>query len=349
MRSFSIIVCCLAAVLAPVEGLAQTAPPTSAMGLPSAPGPQLGPDEQLYPFNDGQCSLIDQRSISQEKAKGYRSWKWFGACRFGVADGKGYIVTPVRTSAISFHHGLRVFDRLYINGWSFEAQDNYLPGQVRFVVLMPKKQDLDKLDKNSEFSLSTFTDATMRRAADTLGTGSFHCPYTGLGGKVPILDRRYEADARKLCEHNNAGQKGNPNAFYVERIHYEYDANGELALGDATHPNPVIPEIFLCAYASNHVDCQSAFDKALAPYRDRIERTIAHDTAAQAEALAAVDARYIPLVAAEAARYRAIASRIASQSPTYSAPRAPQLRAAMRTTRPTLKTRAATHARKVRP
>lgn len=75
--------------------------PFTAMRIPVAP------NEQMLPLQNG-CNLIVR--VGGYDAAGVGRMKWFGACRFGLAHGRGYLASdadksPSVLSAVSMHWG----------------------------------------------------------------------------------------------------------------------------------------------------------------------------------------------------------------------------------------------------
>lgn len=287
--------------------VAPTAGPVDRLtGLPLP----IQPWEKIAPFADGKCSGLLRKNETGDRF----TFSWLGACRFGLAHGKGLTVgQDGKYYFDTFNYGARVWsNRGTVQGWETVYYDDRSNGPVYRRVSLVKGKTFDPSSFRSILSAIQLARVN-GSAVESLfvGVRTFKCPLTTFVDApelVPTPEQR--RDAAKVCALETNRKEGGLIAFF-ERLPFSVVANEQWTVsGPRTHQVAICPK----AGAGATPDCSAAVQAMAAPYLDEINAVIAADADSAKRAEAEITQRFRPLELAARSRWTALASSLSTRS-----------------------------------
>lgn len=337
-----VLTACLALAM-PADTLAQgaTAPQTAATG-PVDPFTgmriPLAPNEVMLPLKNG-CNLITR--AGGYEAAGVGTMKWFGACRFGLAHGLGYLASNADKSPnelsptnMRWGHIILVKPAFKSNEYDVvQVETNMLSETIFLKERIPvmKSGGLGLFTRNGEFDISNLVmlsrwDDT-GRAYETLDVKKNVCPLFSVDSIEKELARETTpplsaaqirllaslcntALARLKAEGRVSGRvTGWPLTPYAD-VDYGY----YLLFYRSAHGG--YEDVTLCTTPASAEGCEAALRAMIAPYQARRDAMRVEGPVVAAAAAAELQRRFEPLEAARRQKIQAAALRYAAERKT---------------------------------
>jgi hypothetical protein len=276
----------------------------SATGSPPMPLP-LRPYERVVSFADGKCAMLDHALGNGMPSR----FRWFGACRFGLAHGSGLMIgADQKPRPVVFHYG------------TYDRRPDF-PGQEKTYwsdrSLNPNVSAVS-IGRGSRFDARSFSavgqQIYLSRWEGTTLTETFFgvlqltCPFTAFQDAPSfIVTAKARADAEQVCR-LDPGAGG----LFVLEVEKVFD----IASSTQAPLRPPRENVWVCAKEAvgSPADCTAMITVAIAPYLDRINAVIAADAGARGRAVADVTERFRPLEAAFRNALLARAARAVARS-----------------------------------
>ncbi len=303
--------------------------PFTAMRIPVAP------NEQMLPLKNG-CNLIVR--VGGYDAAGVGRMKWFGACRFGLAHGRGYLASdadksPSVLSAVSMHwgHMFSVNPAFTIDQYDVVQLETNSFSETLFLkepIPVMKSGSRGLFSRNGEFETSNLVMLSRwddkGRTYEALEVKKEACPIfipdsmeKSLAKEtlppfsaaqvrllVPLCNA---ALARLKAEGRVSGRvTGWPLTPYAD-VDYGY----YVVLYRSVPPG--YEDVTLCTTPASAEGCEAALKAVLAPYEARRDAMRVEGPVVAAAASAELQRRFEPLEAARRQKIQAVALRYAAE------------------------------------
>lgn len=294
----------------------EAAPPSSPPAQPfdpSVPPFPLRPGERLIPTKTPGCAVLIKAATPNDLAA-WPERRWQGGCRFGLVHGTGYLTSANgNAERWTFIYG-QFAQSTQVSGHTLSAKSSYKGGEAYERYSLKRAGSLDSFDFGDELAFDTVAaDGSFER--QWFSVGRYACQFKGLPETViPINQGKYEKDARSVCYKGLAGYGGNPAVYpdskYIALWRNRYDTNGNEIPGTRSL------EVAICTVTKDldynqrwKPPCNPAFNRLIAPIRQRILDMHAAKTANIAAADADAKARGEPYEAQLKAWVRDFARR----------------------------------------
>lgn len=334
-----VLTACLALAM-PADTLAQgSATPQIAATGPVDPFTgmriPLAPNEVMLPLKNG-CNLITR--AGGYDAAGVGTMKWFGACRFGLAHGRGYLASDADKSpnglsptTMRWGHIFSVRPAFKINEYDVVQVETNMLSETLFLkerIPVMKSGGLGLFTRNGEFEmgnlvmLSRWDDKT--RTYETLDVKKATCPIFLTNPMEKELARETipplsAAQIRLLAPHCNAA---------LARLKAEGRVSGRVTdwpltpYADVDYGYYVVfyrsahggyEDVTLCTTPASAEGCEAALRAMIAPYQARRDAMRVEGPVVAAAAAAELQRRFEPLEAARRQKIQAAALRYAAE------------------------------------
>lgn len=281
----------------------------------------LLPTEKLIPTADGKCNLLVKTTETATKL----NFSWLGACRFGLAHGKGYTTENGKYFFNTFYYGSRpLTQRSFYKDYARLYQNDLTLRRQYDEVLV--KKNVDGVDLPS-FSSSGQAleyrawsgDSGISHAFASNGVScpvkEWSSPIEYFPGSIDIKGAAaLEKAVKKICgskgSRKAAGVIGNfiqnDAALYLSETQLSWQRiNGKWVEGQK------VETIRLCSREKEaaRADCTAAVTQAIAPYLGKINPVIEADKTAEKRAIEEITNRFAPLELAMRDKIRELVER----------------------------------------
>lgn len=278
------------------QSFAASPPPMTAAGLPLP----LRGEETLVQLGDG-CALVSPKPPTPRQVEGMAKFRWYGGCRFGLADGKGILhyrhAQYPSYQEKHYRFGIDTAPGVFVN--HFKRGDQWVRNEHETFLAFGRTESLTFSNWNLPANAGEKYRSLSFGRSRNPETWSHYFQLTyfcsldeGSPGKLQAF-----ADADRMRV-EQACRDGSRSLVYIQRKRSE-TLGGGLKYPDGQHERTLAVRHHLCRSKD---DCRDAWAAATAEEWPEIERLRVELPAAHRAFMEDWEARFAPLEAAYQAK-----------------------------------------------